>query len=43
MEAKPLYKRSLAIDEKIYGSDHPEIATDLNNRSRLLKSQMRLE
>ena len=26
-----LYKRSLAIDEKIYGCDHPEFATDLNN------------
>ncbi|CAN0413150.1 unnamed protein product, partial [Ascophyllum nodosum] len=37
-EAKPLYKRSLAIDEKIYGSYHPEIATDLNNWARLLKT-----
>ena len=36
-----MYKRSLAIDEKIYGPDHPEVATDLNNWARLLESQVR--
>ena len=36
-----MYKRSLAIDEKIYGPDHPEVATDLNNWACLLESQVR--
>jgi hypothetical protein len=31
--------RSLEIDKRIYGEDHPEIATDLNNLSLLYKSQ----
>ncbi|CAB1113194.1 unnamed protein product [Ectocarpus sp. CCAP 1310/34] len=35
-EAEPLYKRSLAIDEKVYGPDHPDVATALNNWVRLL-------
>ena len=26
-DAEPLYKRSLAIDEKVYGLDHPIVAT----------------
>ncbi|CAN0234238.1 unnamed protein product [Scytosiphon promiscuus] len=42
-EAEPLYKRSLAIDEKVYGPDHPEVATDLNNWAGLLESQGKLE
>ncbi|CAN0543991.1 unnamed protein product, partial [Ectocarpus sp. 8 AP-2014] len=37
--AEPLYKRSLAIDEKVYGLDHPEVATDLNNWAELLRAQ----
>ncbi|CAN0192932.1 unnamed protein product, partial [Ectocarpus sp. 12 AP-2014] len=41
-EAEPLYKRSLAIDEKVYGPDHPEVATDLNNWAALLEAQVRL-
>ena len=36
-----MYKRSLAIDEKIYGPDHPEVATDLNNWAGLLHRQVR--
>ena len=35
-EAEPLYVRAMAIDEKVYGPDHPEVATDLNNRAGLL-------
>ena len=36
-----MYKRSLAIVEKIYGSDHPVVATNLNNWACLLESQVR--
>lgn len=39
-EAKPLYERSLAIDEKALGPDHPAVATDLNTLARLLQSQV---
>ena len=40
-EAEPLYRRSLAIDEKVYGPDHPSVATDLNNWALLLEAQVR--
>ena len=30
-EAEVLYNRALEIDEKIYGDNHPVVATDLNN------------
>ena len=36
-EVEPLLRRALAIDEKSYGSDHPEVATDLNNLAGLLR------
>jgi len=39
-EAEPLYREALAIDKKIYGDEHPEVATDLNNLALLLKSQV---
>lgn len=39
-EAKPLYKRSLAIREKVLGPDHLEVAEGLNNLSGLLLSQV---
>ena len=39
-EAEPLYRESLAIDKKIYGDEHPEVATDLNNLAGLLKAQV---
>lgn len=29
--AQPYFERTLAIDERVYGSDHPDVATDLNN------------
>ena len=30
-QADPLFKRSLAIFEKIFGTDHPNVATILEN------------
>ena len=34
-EAEPLYKRSLAIQEKALGPDHPDVGTSLNNLAGL--------
>ena len=34
-------RRSLSINERIYGADHPEVATDLNNLAALYASQGR--
>lgn len=39
-EAEPLYKRALAIHEKVLGSEHPGVATLLNNLAELLDSQV---
>ena len=36
-EALPLFQRALAIDEALYGPDHPEIATALNNLAFALR------
>ena len=36
-----MYERSFSIDEKVYGNNHPEIATDLNNLAGLYESQGR--
>ena len=41
-EAEPLYRRSLAIDEKALGPDHPNVAIRLNNLAQLLKDTNRL-
>ena len=41
-EAEPLYRRALAIDEKSYGPDHPDVARDLNNLALLLQDTNRL-
>ena len=30
-EAEPLMRRALAIDEKSFGPDHPDVAIGLNN------------
>ena len=35
-EAEPLFKRSLEINEKVYGPDHPDVARGLNNLGALL-------
>ncbi len=40
-EAEPLYARALAINEKSYGPDHPDVARDLNNLA-LLQATNRL-
>ena len=40
-EADPLYARSLAIQEKVLGPEHPAFATMLNNRAELLRKQVR--
>jgi nephrocystin-3 len=41
-EAEPLYRRALAIAERSYGADHPEVATGLNNFAGLLLATNRL-
>lgn len=40
-EADPLYLRSIEIQEKTLGPDHPELAFSLNNRAGLLQAQVR--
>ena len=40
-EAEPLYKRSLAINEKALGPDHPDVALSLNNLAELYRAQSR--
>lgn len=35
--AKEVLERLLTLDEKTYGQDHPEVATDLNNLGSLLR------
>ncbi|HUV37094.1 MAG TPA: FxSxx-COOH system tetratricopeptide repeat protein, partial [Patescibacteria group bacterium] len=37
--SKKMLERALAIDEKIYGPDHPEVATDVNNLGGVLQDQ----
>jgi tetratricopeptide (TPR) repeat protein len=38
-EAEPLYRRAIEIDEKVFGKDQPEVATDYNNLASLLETQ----
>jgi tetratricopeptide (TPR) repeat protein len=38
-EAERSLKRALAIGEKVYGPDHPEVATRANNIGQILKGQ----
>ncbi|MDP8051720.1 tetratricopeptide repeat protein [Pasteurella atlantica] len=38
-EAEPLYRRSLAITEKVMGENHPSLATTLNNLANLYRTQ----
>ncbi|CAN0239285.1 unnamed protein product, partial [Laminaria digitata] len=42
-EAEALVKRALAIDEKVFGRDHPNIASHLNTWAGVLKKQVRVE
>jgi hypothetical protein len=37
-DAEPLMRRALAIDEASYGSEHPNVARDLNNLASLLQA-----
>ncbi len=39
--AEPLYKRSLAIWEKALGTEHPNVATSLQNYAALLREMGR--
>ena len=41
-EAEPLIRRALAIDEKSFGPDHPNVAIGLNNLALLLQATNRL-
>jgi tetratricopeptide (TPR) repeat protein len=38
-EGRPLLEQALAIDEKVLGPEHPDIATNLSNLGRLLYDQ----
>ncbi len=38
-----LFRRALDSDEKTYGSDHPEVATTLNNLGNVLREQGQLD
>lgn len=40
-EAEPLYQRSLALREKVFGPMHAEVATSLNNLGLLYRAQGR--
>ena len=40
-KAEQLYRRALAIKEKVLGRDHPDVAMTLNNLAVLYKSQGR--
>ena len=39
-DAKPLYKRALAIREETLGPRHPDVALSLNSLAALLQSQI---
>jgi nephrocystin-3 len=41
-DAEPLFRHALAIDEKSYGPDHPDVAIDLNGLANLLDATNRL-
>jgi tetratricopeptide (TPR) repeat protein len=38
-DAEPLYKRSLAIIERAFGPDHPDVARSLNNLVDLYQAE----
>ena len=39
MEAEPLFRRAIEIDERVLGKDHPDVATRYNNLALLLYKQ----
>ncbi|THD19271.1 Kinesin light chain [Fasciola hepatica] len=42
-DAEPLCRRALAIREKLFGPNHPDVAKQLNNLALLCQSQGRFE
>lgn len=42
-DAEPLMRRTLEIDERSYGEDHPNFARDLNNLAELLRKTNRFD
>jgi tetratricopeptide (TPR) repeat protein len=38
-EAEQLYRRALAIDEKVLGADHPDVAADMSDLALLYDAQ----
>ena len=42
-DAEPLCKRALEIREKVLGSDHPDVAKQLNNLALLCQNQCKYE
>jgi tetratricopeptide (TPR) repeat protein len=42
-KAEPLIRRALEIDEKSFGTEHPNVARDLNNLAALLQNTNRLK
>jgi tetratricopeptide (TPR) repeat protein len=40
-EAEPLMRRALEIDQASFGTDHPDVAIDLNNLAQLLQATNR--
>jgi tetratricopeptide (TPR) repeat protein len=42
-QAEPLYKRSLAIREKLLGTNHPDIAENLKNMAALYRKTGRVQ
>ncbi|MBI4717143.1 MAG: tetratricopeptide repeat protein [Planctomycetes bacterium] len=42
VEAEPLMRRALVIDENTYGPDHANVARDVNNLAQLLQATNRL-
>jgi hypothetical protein len=41
-DAEPMMRRALAIDEKSFGDEHPNVAIRLNNLAQLLRATNRL-
>ena len=39
-EAEPLAREAVAIDRKVHGDEHPDVATSLNTLASLLKKQV---
>ena len=42
-EAERLYRRAVALKEKLLGADHPDVAMTLNNLAVLLKKREKYE